>query len=127
MKKIISILLAFIFLFSTTGVTFATHYCGDKAINYKIVFLLNDKHDCVGCEMKKGCCRDEIKNLKIQDDFVSSYFGIQKVEKKLFDFSFLIPHPYFYFQPINLFIKNVSPPFRRFKVDIPILVKSFRI
>lgn len=80
MKRIIAILLSLVVLFSTTGFTLVTHFCGGVAAESKVVLF----GDAPGCGMediksdcedngvnytKKSCCDNERIEVKIEDEF----------------------------------------------------------
>jgi len=78
-KKVFSIFLSVIFLASAMGLTINSHYCGKKLSSVSIV--------AQGCcckektPMKKGCCKNEIKYVKIADDYSpSAQFHFTKVD-----------------------------------------------
>lgn len=70
MKKIFSIFLSVIFLASAMGVTINSHYCGMKLKSVS----LSSKGCCCkkNIKMPKDCCKNEIKYVKITDDYSPS-------------------------------------------------------
>jgi len=102
MKRIISIVLSLILVLTNISLTYATHYCGGKAVDG--TFMLgnqdlscgmiapestceNDDDDCNSSnheEMTTDCCDNQYVSLSVDDDFTTSdlSLGIQ-------DFSFL--------------------------------------
>ncbi|MBI4929223.1 MAG: hypothetical protein HY841_00555 [Bacteroidetes bacterium] len=89
MKKVFSIFLTVIFLISAMGMTINSHFCGKKLSSVGIL-----AQDC-SCKkksgMKKGCCKNEIKYVKITDDYSpSSQFHVEKINIApiVLDFSF---------------------------------------
>lgn len=109
-KGIAAILLLFYFAFST-GVIISYHYCMDEFDS----FQLGDKKTeiCGKCGMhtdNMGCCNDEVKIFKIQDDHQTSAIG------------FKFEAPLAIFEPLSvlnendhntthqLFANNHSPP-----------------
>jgi hypothetical protein len=79
LKKIGSIFLSVIFLASALGVSINSHYCGKKLSSVGLV--------AQGCcckkktAMKKDCCKNEIKYVKIADDYSpSAQFHFAKVD-----------------------------------------------
>ncbi|MFN4315327.1 MAG: HYC_CC_PP family protein [Chitinophagaceae bacterium] len=100
MKFVVTIL-AFIYLTASVGTTIHFHYCMDKLVNAGL-WHNNDKK-CGKCGMdkshegNKGCCKDEHKQLKLENDHkgVSTY---QLTELA----SVLLPVPLFELPHINL-------------------------
>lgn len=72
MKKFIVAILSFLYLATSTGATVQLHYCMDKLVGWDINAELS--HKCSKCGMeksspnKKGCCKDEQKQVKLQND-----------------------------------------------------------
>ena len=71
MKRIISSLLLFFFLFSTSGFSINLHSCG--AIGKKTISISLPKCCCMKMKIKDGCCHNESKLLKVKSDFASSF------------------------------------------------------
>lgn len=72
MKKLLILILSFLYLGASTGATVHLHYCMGKLVHEK-----NTKENgrkCAKCGMKKdrtakkSCCKDEHKLLKIEKD-----------------------------------------------------------
>lgn len=71
MKKIITAILAFLYLGVSSGIAMEIHYCmGEKT---GIEFFGGDNEKCSKCGMKekKGCCTDEHKFYKLNDSHKS--------------------------------------------------------
>lgn len=71
MKKFVAVILALIYLTASTGATVHMHYCMDKLVDWGLGH--NDSDTCSNCGMKtedskKGCCKDEHKQVKLQND-----------------------------------------------------------
>lgn len=67
MKKILTILLLFVYLICASGVRINVHYCGGKLKQISF-FQVNEKKGCCGNKMKsKNCCKDKVAVLKIKD------------------------------------------------------------
>lgn len=68
-KRLLSILILFVYLPAVAGVGFSTHYCeGEKGETH--VFSVS-KHPCCCSpeqEAENGCCTDEIKLVKLEDN-----------------------------------------------------------
>ena len=129
MKKIASISLTVLFLYSTIGFTFATHYCGGKLFGTRIVTDIH--HDPCGCppmknNKKDDCCKDEINSLKIQDDFVGSSNSSLSFSKS---FVSIISFQLF-FKIKNLCLKSITsytPLYSHLSSSsIPIFIQSLR-
>ncbi|MGE0569284.1 MAG: hypothetical protein AB7O73_15200, partial [Bacteroidia bacterium] len=69
MKKAISILLAFVFLISSSGFSINRHYCGNKLKSTNIGFIDNEKSCCGAKKMPEGCCKNETQVIKIKENF----------------------------------------------------------
>lgn len=75
LKRIAVILMMLIYGTTTVGATVHLHYCMDKFISWDLNETENKT--CGKCGMKesatkKGCCKDEIKQLKIDTDHQKS-------------------------------------------------------
>lgn len=68
MKKVLVIFLASVYIAISSGVIVNTHYCMGKIA--EVVFGHDESgNDCDTCGMKaaQGCCRDEVKVVKLAD------------------------------------------------------------
>ncbi len=79
MKKLSVILLLFIYGITTVGATVHLHFCMDKFIGWD--FSQTEIATCGKCGMKesktkKGCCKDEVKQLKINTDHQKSSVAV---------------------------------------------------
>ncbi|TAL56850.1 MAG: hypothetical protein EPN85_14780 [Bacteroidetes bacterium] len=108
MKKIFSVLLSVVFLFSAMGVTINSHYCGMKL---KSVSLTAKGCCCKkNVKMPKDCCKNEIKYVKITDDYSpASQFYVEKIDVLPTIFSFVYSSAISHL-PSSLFFENHSPP-----------------
>ncbi|MBN8718667.1 MAG: hypothetical protein J0H85_04425 [Sediminibacterium magnilacihabitans] len=91
MKKCLVTILAFIYLISAVGATVHLHYCMDKLVAWGFVSEKNNEKVCSYCGMaksaadkhcvkeSKGCCKDEQKIVKLEND--------QKVSDVAFQFT----------------------------------------
>ena len=70
MKKTISILLLFVFLFSSSGFSINTHFCNGKLKSVKIVVSDNCKQCCGKKKCTKGCCKNKTEIVKIKDNYI---------------------------------------------------------
>jgi hypothetical protein len=83
-KKFFALILSILYLTTSTGATVQLHYCMDKLIGWDLNG--NNSEKCSRCGMdkskshKKGCCKDEQKQVKVHNDqklTESSIFQIQ--------------------------------------------------
>jgi len=82
MKKFIVSILAVLYLSSSIGATVHLHYCMDKLIGWSLEHQKGNR--CSKCGMikkqkGKACCKDEYKQLKLQNDqkAAASYQAMQ--------------------------------------------------
>jgi hypothetical protein len=73
-KKLLVILVLLVYSAASVGATVHLHYCMDKFIGGS---LWHDEKDneCGNCgmtEKKGGCCKDEHKQIKVEDDHQKS-------------------------------------------------------
>ena len=71
LKKLVTILLLIIYTTTSIGATVHLHFCMDKFVGWNLAHNENEK--CGKCGMKedatkKGCCKEEQKQLKIDSD-----------------------------------------------------------
>jgi hypothetical protein len=70
MKKILTAIIAFLYITASTGATVHLHYCMGKQADWNLV--KTESKTCNKCGMKKsalaeadnGCCKDEVKFIK---------------------------------------------------------------
>lgn len=71
MKKVLTLLLAILYLGSSTGATFHLHYCMDKLVT---VQFWHQDSPCSKCAAKterkcaKPCCKDKHQTIKLEKD-----------------------------------------------------------
>ena len=87
MKSSVSILLAFLLLFSTVGMAKTTHWCMGHAMDSAIGF--GEKHLDCGMELPadqeneatpedpSSCCENKAQHLQVDDDFQVSQLDFQ--------------------------------------------------
>lgn len=70
MQKFFSFLLLLIYTCVSTGFAVSTHYCMDKKASVELGAAHKDVCDVCGMNKTEnnGCCRDEIKVVKLQQD-----------------------------------------------------------
>lgn len=72
MKKVLTIIVALLYLGNSTGATLHLHYCMGKLADWGLEH--NQSNSCGNCGMKKvsgkdnGCCKDEHKFVKNNSD-----------------------------------------------------------
>jgi hypothetical protein len=72
-KKILTIILLFIYLVCVSGARINVHYCGGKIKDISF-FQMNEKEGCCGNKMKsKNCCKDKFAVLKVKDIHKSAH------------------------------------------------------
>ena len=67
MRRIVSVLLLFFVLVSSTGFTLAKHFCGESLAH---ISLIDEAKTCCGDEEKEmpsDCCHDEFEQLVLDD------------------------------------------------------------
>jgi len=80
LKKISHIILAFVVLITTMGMTVSAHYCGGEL---KSVQVINESDPCCGDSC--GSCHNEIIKMEVEDDFTIQIINLDFTQ----DFSFL--------------------------------------
>jgi len=108
--KIMSLLMAFVVLFSTMSFTIDMHYCGDKLVETAIFNKAKgcgmemDNPSTEGCAItKNNCCNDEQLIVDGQDELQLSVDKIS-LEQQVFLASFI----YTYINLFEGYDKNVS-------------------
>lgn len=72
MKKILVLILAVLYMASSTGATFHMHYCKGKLVD--VALWHGEQEDCEKCGPEadntcaKNCCKDEHKTVKLEKD-----------------------------------------------------------
>ncbi len=76
MKRILVAILLLVYFTVSTGFVINLHYCMDKMASVELGGKKSDK--CGKCGMpkkdKEGCCRDEVKVVKLYQDQLTAYF-----------------------------------------------------
>jgi len=91
MKKVISIFLSILMLFSSSGMAYARHFCGGMEINSEITF--GEKHLSCGMDMdadnnsdcgdapgvsdENHCCENLITKVQTDDNFAKASFDLK--------------------------------------------------
>jgi hypothetical protein len=72
MKKALALILAFLYVGSSTGATFHMHYCMGKLVEVELWHAEANKCSKCGTEPGKACakkcCKDEHKTVKLEKD-----------------------------------------------------------
>jgi hypothetical protein len=85
MQKAISILLAVLMLASSTGVTYAKHFCGDYEVLSTITFgekslscgMSMDSDNCDDDKQEPiDCCKNKYNNVDTDDNFAKTSFNL---------------------------------------------------
>ena len=118
------------------GFSFATHYCGGKAVKSKLM-LGNGDLDCgmakmdEACESetttvsKKSCCENHFLSLEVEDDFQPSVIPAD------IDLNFVYTFVYTFIELLNsgveqeIAYRDYSPPLRN--IDVQVMFQSFLI
>jgi len=76
MKRLIASFTVIVYLAFACGVLVNFHYCMDRYDSYSLYKAASDW--CPKCNMHtgdRGCCHDEVKIVKLQDDHQTSQFS----------------------------------------------------
>ena len=123
MKRFINILIAGLFLFTTTGFTITKHYCSGN-----LVAIAIDSIPKSCCDMGEGCCSNESELFQLRDDMTviqsmdldhSFSFDIQ-----LYLNDFIILNSSNLISSVSYFKKDLGPP------DLSVFlaqIQSFRL
>ena len=130
MKSSVSILLAFLLLFSTVGMAKTTHWCMGHEMDSTIGF--GEKHLDCGMELPanqedpSSCCENKTQHLQVDDDFQFSQVDFQLNPTFTLPFIqvFVFELDFFSIQEIY-FSAESSPPFP--KRDFQLLYQTFLI
>lgn len=90
MKKLLVTILALVYLTTSIGATVHLHYCMEKLVGWELTTEGNETKGCSYCGMTaahdqhcenqgQGCCKDEVKQVKLDND--------QKIGEFAFHFS----------------------------------------
>jgi hypothetical protein len=67
MKRLLVILLALIYITTTSGIVISTHYCMGEVAD--VAFGQKEADTCGTCGMdNKGCCHDDLDVIKLTDN-----------------------------------------------------------
>jgi hypothetical protein len=130
-KKFAVILLLFVYATTTVGATVHIHYCMGKFVGWE--FTQHENSKCGKCGMtesktKKGCCKDETKQFKIDTDHqkASVDCNLNSIVSPALLSAFQI-NTIEYF-PLQVLKENITrPPPNIAKQDLVVLYGNFRI
>ena len=120
MKRLVSIPLIFLILFSGVSVKIASHYCGGYVAATK-VSLSGELATC-GMEkpendnsyqetFSKHCCDDVTASFSISNIYLASFFSIDDTEQHIIDLEFSPTDLSSNNEPaINIYSNNIKPP-----------------
>ncbi len=110
MKKIIVVILALLYITTSTGATIYMHYCMGKLADWGIGH--NDSKTCGNCGMDKseekdnGCCKDEQIQIKLETDHQKA--GLIGFINIIAAPAIVTTVPDFNFQPLLLITESYS-------------------
>lgn len=75
MKRLLAILLAAIYITTTSGIVISTHYCMGEIS--AVALGQQDNNTCGTCGMEnEGCCHDDLSVLKLTDNHQFSVLSV---------------------------------------------------
>jgi hypothetical protein len=83
MKRFPAFILLLIYSITSIGATVQLHYCMGKLSGWSLALTEAHSNECSKCGMEKtessdkGCCHDESKLLKVQDDQKANYISLE--------------------------------------------------
>lgn len=131
MKRVLVVILSFLYMASATGAVVHLHYCMGKLAATSLYDSKDDK--CPQCGMKKsakqkGCCSDTHKIIKADDNhlqakiqFHSSVKYIAATIPASFQYTEVLKH----YTPVSIFAK--APPPLLSSIPIYLSIRSIRI
>jgi hypothetical protein len=113
MKQLLAAILLMIYFTVNTGFVVSMHYCMDKIDSVQIGAVESEKCNKCGmhAEDSDGCCRDEIKVLKLQQDPLVAKVLLPVVEQTPVELpiSSLLITPFYNFQQADEY-DHFRPP-----------------
>lgn len=135
MKQVISILLSALMLISSSGITYAQHFCGEYEMLAKIT--MGEEHLSCGMKMEMSscadeegedhhCCNNEYTQVDTDDNFSKTSFKLDFDQNFAVAFVSVFVLQYIDNYPDNshFFTKYIPPPLDR---DIPVWNQVFLI
>ena len=99
MKRLITSILLVTYFFVSSGFAVNLHYCMNKFHSWELGTA--DEDNCNKCGMdtskSKGCCRDEVKVLKLQQDSVKAFAVIYNIALP----ALVTPIPSYFLLPVQ--------------------------
>jgi hypothetical protein len=68
MKKLLTLLLAIVYISLNTGATVSLHFCMDKLVNWSLGDNRSQKCKSCGMEKDENCCKDENRFVRVDSD-----------------------------------------------------------
>ncbi len=135
MKKIFSFILSLLLLLSSTGITYAQHYCGDFVMMEKITFseealscgMSMTEDDCGDeSEITHDCCDNQYTTVSTDDNFSQASFDVvlNDVFVASFVSVFILGDTTVANQELPQYSEYNPPPLLK---DIPVLYETFLI
>lgn len=95
-KKSIASILLLVYFVVSTGFTVNLHYCMDSFQSWEIGASEDDECGKCGMQIQKnaGCCRDEVKTLKLQQDLTAAVAIVYQ-----FSVPVIVPYSFSHFLP----------------------------
>lgn len=134
MKKIFSVILSLVILFTSIGFTVSSHICGGKRVKTEFGLMMSDvscgmeisENSCSSEEyMESNCCQNQFQTIQMNEDYSQPLTEI--VSPTNFIITFIVALfsilPNTTIQTI-FFRDYLPPPLVR---DIPVLIQSFLI
>ena len=121
MQRTISVLLTILILASSSGVTYAKHFCGDFEVVSTLTMGKKNLScgmamEADGCDQNEedpvDCCKNTYKNIDTDDNFVNSSYDLQISNNFIASFisSFVLQDVSFSNKEIHLFNGYDPPP-----------------
>lgn len=110
LHKSVSILMAFLVLFSTVSFAIEKHFCGDTLIDVAVFSKPDncgtDAYSTTTLNVKeKHCCSDEVEIIKGQDQLKLSVFEDINFDQQIF----LVSYVYTYISCLEVLSQHVVP------------------
>lgn len=121
MSKLISILLSVLLLVSSTGLTYAKHYCGDFEMLAEVTFgekqlscgMVIESSSCDGEEtVDHNCCDNEYTQIETDDNFAKATYNLDLYQPFFVTVfvSVFVQQKFFYSDPTHDIFSDYRPP-----------------
>lgn len=135
MKKIISFILSLLLLLSSTGITYAAHYCGDFKMMEEISIgqqhlscgmVMEDTSCDDGQQEDHDCCDNQYTSITTDDNFAKASFDLQLPSTFVpaFIAVFVLDEVVLFQEKTPEYSEYNPPPLIK---DIPVLYETFLI